>query len=616
MHKIFMERILGFFLLSAILLIILSAFSRDNRGPGLIVGAISGLAGGGALAKILSSNSSNKSSRIEESESEISASKQSISQMSHRLQNGAVEASSQTSEPDKLLSQVKNMEKPVNSFKMMVESSEHDLEEIISNAKKFLKLKHEEKEKMDEIKEALGPSRGIRYQLSQLEGMEDMVVGTEEDKIQSVIQLAEKIDTKIEEIESKQEKYEKLLSQQEHSLLRDINRNQRALEDIQACIEAISQAENMQQQLSRIVSESQRHYESLQLTEAEIQKIEYSLNQILNMEKSVVQELEELRQIEQQNERITEEEIQEVKELLQEDHSIEKMLENTSEKFKKAKNSDEHQEIFTIMERLKQVLEKLGAEFEQEEKEENTIKEEVSKAEDNISEQVEVESEEVAELEHETQKEKQKNRVNQTAAHDRSFSNTSPQYTYDFLEQINPQKWKGLVEPMIRCQNTGQDNQKAYFDSSDGVYKLVNSGNYNQVLYAPDSSKTSRSIMWGDASWLYIVNGNLKDEDKIHYVSSNPKHVAIMAEEADKYLMSQNIDYHFKVDINKKYHYRDIETHILIIYVNDGENIADQLESIRNDLGIRPSDSYKEQYEDGEEYKRYKGFVINYYELR
>jgi len=611
-----MERIIGALVLLILLFLILS-ISRKNNGSGFFAGLIGGIVGGGLLYKLLSSGSSGNSATDVDMASAETATQQSESTITDMRERASEVSSGQrpesdAPEPSDLYEAVVNIEEPINAFKLMIESSGRDLEDILQKSKTFLELRNEEKEKLNTINEALGPGKGVVYELRQLSGREDVVTGTEDNIANNIINNIESIESAIEEIESNQSNYEGLLSQEEHQLVNDMRQNLRSLKDIEACIDAISQTSEVEEAISRMTNKAQSHHD-LQLTNQEIQKIESTIEQILRMEENIIEKLEELRQVEQQTEKTTEEEINEIKTVLEGANSVENLAQQASERSNLTE--DQKNKILEVTEKLKQALNTLGADLETEEKEEEQIEDKASEAEQEVSDQIDREERELLEAEAETTREGKSIDEHQKSISSRDFYNTNPSFSYDYLERLNPQKWKGLMGYFESCYENG-DNEEAFFDSSFRVFKLRDPEAYDDILYAPDSSRTSRDIKWGDASWFYVVNGELGNEDKVHYASSNPKHVAIMAEEADNYLMSHNIDYHFKVDINKKYQYRDIETHILIIYVNDGEPIADKLESIRNNRGLPPTDPYKEQYEDKEEYKRYKGFVINYYELR
>lgn len=387
----------------------------ESKGPGLFAGFIGGAIGGGILHKILSRNPENSpeseqnnidiestENRIRKAVNSIESLRQNVSEADRRSpfdtepsQSSGQRRSDGSPEASELYKAVKSMEEPLNAFKLMAESSDKDLQKIIDDSKKFIQLKEQEKNHLDNIKEALDPGKGVHYMLEQLRpwGQEDIVEDQQEATAEAIIEKIREMDSTLEQIERTQSEYKNLLDQDEAQLLKDMYRNKTALKDIQKCIDAISWAEQAEKGISGITSKAQRHHSELQHTEEEIIKIESTIKQILNMEKGIIRQLDEITQMERQAEMVTEMEVEEVAEILEGTDSIQNMVKETSEF-----TEEQKEEILNSIKRLKKVLKKLGADLEKEEQEEEQIRQEASEAEERALEQVKQDNEKLSEF--------------------------------------------------------------------------------------------------------------------------------------------------------------------------------------------------------------------------
>ena len=117
---------------------------------------------------------------------------------------------------------------------------------------------------------------------------------------------------------------------------------------------------------------------------------------------------------------------------------------------------------------------------------------------------------------------------------------------------------------------------------------------------------------WNGEDWMYLREGSLDDESKIHHTSENPLEEAYMASIFQKSMRSNNIPYHLKVDALDKYDFDGRGgKHVSILYV-DGENLdqaLNSLNSMKRGRNLPDSDHYKETI-DPETYEREKGFVV------
>lgn len=583
-----MEAYVAALIVFLIVLAIIDFFARDGE-PGFFSGLIGALVGGGLFYKLFSSNSSNYGREnnvdVDAAESSIEQASRSVADIRDRARGTSMSQrpESETPESSELYKAVVSMEEPVSAFKLMAESSDKDLQKIIDKSKEFLRLKEQEKEKLDDLREALGPGKGVYYKLRQLQpGGEDVVAGMEDDIANSIVQSLERIDSKVEEIENRQDQYENLLSSEETQLVRDMYRNKRALEDIQACIDAISDFAEAEKGISGIVSKAQRHHQ-LQLADREVQKIESSIEQIMRMEEDMIEQLVELQQIEQQTERVTQQELNELSSVLDQSESIEELT-------RKASNltDEQRQKTITVIERLKQVLNKLGADFQAEEQEEQEIEQEASEAEHQVSEEVDGEEQDLNVAE-------QKNRENLADADGSVTYQTSGENiesTYDALEQISRQ-WRGVKQKIM---TEGYETKPGLWE-----YTASNGKNY---AYAQEGSDK-----WGGANWFDVNEGYLDSKliEKIHYCSGRPEIVARMVLEIEECLEELDIsDYEFKFDVDSPFNPQgyDLVTNIVIVYVGSyqSDGLVQKLANARKEEGLPPSEPYKNKYRDDDKY--------------
>lgn len=594
-----MERIIGALVLLILLFLIIS-LSRKNNGSGFLAGLIGGIVGGGLLYKLLSSGSSGSSGGDIDMDSAETATQQSDSSITDMRERASEVSSGQrpesdAPEPSDLYEAVVNMEEPINAFKLMVESSGRDLEDILQKSKTFLELRNDEKEKLNTINEALGPGKDVVYKLRQLSGREDVVAGTEDNIANNIINNIESIESAIEEIESNQSSYEDLLSQEEHQLVNDMRQNLRSLKDIEACIDAISQTSEVEEAISRMTNKAQSHH-NLQLTNQEIQKIESTIEQILGMEENIVEKLEELRQIEQQTEKTTQEEINEIKTVLEGANSVENLAQQASEK--SDLTEDQKNKILEVTEKLKQVLNTLGADLKTEEQEEEQIEEEASEAEqETVSEEKDLENELEKETDHSETLDEEL-----SGQEDQGSQNIVT--TYDAVEQMSDM-WRGVKEK-VRTEG---------YEKDDGWWVLQN---FRGKIFTYAQEKSGA---WGDANWLHVKKGDIDPRfiEKIHYCSNDPRVTAQMVLEAEACLEDLGIqDYVFKFDVDKlfdpsKYKLR---TNIVIIYVevSESDEVIQKLAARRKSNGLPPSEPYKNAERDDDKYfwddEQEKNFVL------
>jgi hypothetical protein len=403
-----MDPVIGLIFLAVLLIVLSSVFSDNSggEGGGFLSGLIGGLIGGGLIYKFFSGSNESEEAEIDSAETSLSESGSTIDNLRRRAQENAENggSNSEPPSPQQIYRAVSEIEKPEKTFEKLSKSSEHDLEKLISNAKEFEELKDEEREKISQIKEALGPKGDVNHRLSQLiSNGEDLVLKDDIDSIEEVIEtvIAEfgEIEEKLGEIENNQSRHQNLLSEKESELIQDLKENKEILKDVENCLNIISEAEEAERYISNIIERSQSESQKLNLTEQEIRNLESVLQEILRMEKSIVKELEELERIEEETEEITEQEINDIKQIIKEDEELYKKIDQASGKFEDKGYEDKYREIKNLIERLKRILKNLGAEFEQEEQEEEKIREEVSEAEQEVSDETERESEKVSEAE-------------------------------------------------------------------------------------------------------------------------------------------------------------------------------------------------------------------------
>ncbi|MFO7793777.1 MAG: hypothetical protein R6V35_02265 [Candidatus Nanohaloarchaea archaeon] len=586
-----MERIIGTLVLLILLFLILS-ISRKNNGSGFFAGLIGGIVGGGLLYKLLSGRSSGNSASDVNMGSAETATQQSDSTITDMRERASKVSSGQrpesdAPEPSDLYEAVVNMEEPINAFKLMVESSGRDLEDILQKSKTFLQLRNDEKEKLNTINEALGPGKGIVYKLRQLSGREDVVAGTEDNIANNIINNIESIESAIEEIESNQSNYEDLLSQEEHQLVNDMKQNMRSLKDIEVCIDAISQTSEVEEAISRMTNKAQSHHD-LQLTNQEIQKIESTIEQILGMEENIVEKLEELRQIEQQTEKTTQEEINEIKTVLEGANSVENLAQQAWERSDLTEN--QKNKILEVTEKLKQVLNTLGADLETEEQEEEQIQEEASEAEQEVSGQVDREERELSEAEEKIEAEDQ--RENQ-----RNIEQNDLVGTFDYLKSEN-----------ITADTTFGD-LKSLSDTmeADGI----------KYAYSPRGDGANPEMAWFwtlKGNQISNLNKNNRGDEvfKIHYCQDRPDLTGKMFKQALSILSGLGIDFQMKFD-EKLFKFQDNSSpvNIVIIYIheNASEEVLSRLDEFRNENNLPESKEYK----DNDSYYRhptYRGFIV------
>lgn len=585
-----MERIIGALVLLILLFLILS-ISRKNNGSGFFAG-LAGAAGGGLLYKLLSGGDSGSSASdvsMESAETSTQQSESTITDMRKRASevSSGQRPESDAPEPSDLYQAVANMEEPVNAFKLMIASSGRDLEDILQKSKTFLEFRNEEKEKLGTINEALSPGKGVVYELRQLSGREDLVVGTEENIANNIINSIESIESAVEEIESNQASYEGLLSQEEHQLVNDMKQNLRSLKDIEACINAISQTPKIEEAISRMTNKAQNHH-NLQLTNQEIQKIESTIEQILRMEENIVEKLEELRQVEQQTEKTTEEEINEIKTVLEGANSVENLAQQASERSNLAE--DQKNKILEVTEKLKQVLNTLGSDLETEEQEEEQIEDKASEAEQEVSDQIDREERELSEAEERIEAENQ--RENQ-----RNIEQNDPVGTFDYLKSEN-----------ITADITFED-LKSLSDTveSDGI----------RYVYSPRGDGANPGMAWFwtiKGNQISSLNKNNRGDKvfKIHYCQDRPDLTGKMFNQALNILLGLGIDFQMKFD-EKLFKFQDNSSpvNIVIIYIHEtaSEEVLSRLDEFRNKNNLPESKEYK----DNDGYYRhptYRGFIV------
>lgn len=371
------------------------------------------------LMYILESGGGGEDPDRETAESQVESTAARASDISERAQNAS--SPDQAPKISEIQGTIKSMRAPARAFQLLIQNSDKELKEVIDDAKKIEKLKEQEAERLREVLDNL---KDVEYRLDQLTGAETVVEGQTESVKSGLMREVEEVEEIVEDIEEKQSRYRGLLNEEEREALKNLKSNRRAVKDIRRCVEALSKIEEAERNVSSLVRQASDHHD-LEISEEQIASIEKSLEKALKTERSIEEEISELEALENETEEVTEKEVEEIKEMLTEDKRIEQKLEKARKDrgdFHDYFSQEEFKEVMSVLERLKDILEKLGSEIENEDEEEQNVEKKVEEEHEKTSREAKEAREELSAEEDVTQNQIQS---------ETEQENISPEQKYD-----------------------------------------------------------------------------------------------------------------------------------------------------------------------------------------